>query len=479
MRLIKHITISLLIAVSFVSCMQDSKNETGDIAYLGGEIINPKNDFVILSKSDKVLDTIILDNNNRFIYKVENLESGLYTFRLPAADGLEYQMVLLEPNDSIMFRLNTLEFDESLVFTGNGAKKNNYLINLFLEGEIEDKAVLGFSQLPAIEFEQRLDSIRNNKLKKLNAFHTKYQLSPIFNELVEANINFDYYLSKEVYPFVNYSTSERRTFESLPENFYDYRKTIDYSHNNLKDYFPYYSFLKHHFENIALSEHFKHSTDSVYNIKSLNYNLTRLKLIDSLVVNDSIKNSLLLQSAIEFISNSQNTAEYDSLLVSFNKKNTNKRHQEYVTNVVTSLKNLKPGSKLPEVYVIDFDQNEKSLNSIINKPTVLYFWSDNYRTHIDSHIKANELKTKYPEVQFIAINVNNFDENLWKKVLIHFNYPKENEYQFKNPKEAKHMLAIYPINKVMIINKKGEIVNAHTNMFSIRFEEELLGLLNK
>ena len=31
----------------------------------------------------------------------------------------------------------------------------------------------------------------------------------------------------------------------------------------------------------------------------------------------------------------------------------------------------------------------------------------------------------------------------------------------------------------MIVNKYGKIVNAHTSMFNIRFEEELLGLLNQ
>ena len=29
--------------------------------------------------------------------------------------------MVIEPNDSIMIRLNTLDFDESLVFTGQGA----------------------------------------------------------------------------------------------------------------------------------------------------------------------------------------------------------------------------------------------------------------------------------------------------------------------------------------------------------------------
>ncbi|PNQ72650.1 hypothetical protein C1T31_10910 [Hanstruepera neustonica] len=479
MGFIKRLSLILFMALSFVSCKDDTTASESDYAYLGGEVINPRKNFVILSKSDRVLDTVTLDANNRFLYKIDNLENGLYTFKLPAAEGLEYQMVLLEPRDSIMFRLNTLEFDESLVYTGIGAKKNNYLINLFLDGEAEDKIILGFSQLPAAEFENRLDSIRNHKFKELKKFTVNNTVSPMFNELVEGNINYDYYLSKEVYPFVNYSQSERKNMESLPNGFYDYRKQIDYNYCNLMDYFPYYSFLKHHFENIALAEHFKLSTDSVYNVKSLDYNLIRLKLIDSLVVNDSIRNSLLTQTAIEHISNSQDIDTYDTILQSFLNKNKNQKQRTYVSSIVESLKGLKAGNKLPLVNIIDNTGKETTLRSIINKPAVIYFWSSTYRSHIDSHKKANELKMKYPEVQFVAINVNNDDENLWRKIVKEYRYDPQSEFLFANPKDARHKLAIYPINKVMIVNQKGEIANAHTSMFNIRFEEELLGLLNQ
>lgn len=479
MGFIKRLSLICILALSFVSCKNDVTDPDNNYAYLGGEIINPRKDFVILSKSERVLDTVILDANNRFLYKIENLEDGLYTFKLPAAEGLEYQMVLLEPRDSIMFRLNTLEFDESLVYTGYGAKKNNYLINLFLDGEAEDKTILSYSQLPADEFERRLDSIRDLKLKKLKTFNANNTTSPIFNELIEGNINYDYYLSKEVYPFVNYSQSERSNMESLPKGFYDYRKQIDYNYCNLMDYFPYYSFLKHHFENIALAEHFKQSNDSIYNIKSLDYNLIRLKLIDSLVVNDSIRNSLLVQTAIEYISNSQDVDNYDTILDSFLSKNNNQGQQNYVSSIVTSLKGLKAGNALPEVSITDINGKETDLKSIINKPTVIYFWSSTYRSHIDSHKKAKELKIKYPEIQFVSINVNNDDSKLWRKIVKQYHYDSNTEYLFSNPKEARHKLAIYPINKVMIVNKKGEIANAHTSMFNIRFEEELLGLLNQ
>ena len=56
---------------------------------------------------------------------------GLYNFFLQP----EFQYLILEKNDSIYIRLNSLDFDESLVFMGNGASKNNFLMDSFLNFE--------------------------------------------------------------------------------------------------------------------------------------------------------------------------------------------------------------------------------------------------------------------------------------------------------------------------------------------------------
>ena len=152
----------ILIALIVFGC----KTEKDNYAYIGGEIINPSTNFVVISKSDSILESIKLDDNNRFLYKIDNLKSGIYTFR----HGGEIQMVLLEPNDSIIFRLNTLDFDESLVFTGVGDKKNNYLINDFLQNEIEQKEVFKFCQLEPESFQHKVDSIKVEKNLKLKTF---------------------------------------------------------------------------------------------------------------------------------------------------------------------------------------------------------------------------------------------------------------------------------------------------------------------
>ncbi|WP_258931966.1 hypothetical protein [Flavobacterium oreochromis] len=113
-----------------ISCNE----EKGEMVYFGGEIINPNSKFLYLCKDDKVIDTIELDDNNRFLVQYDTLTTGMYTFRHEP----EYQYMYVDKGDSLMIRLNAQEFDNSLTFCGRGDEKNNFLIELFLKNE-EDK----------------------------------------------------------------------------------------------------------------------------------------------------------------------------------------------------------------------------------------------------------------------------------------------------------------------------------------------------
>ena len=131
LKLIKHL-LFLVTFCCFLSC--NKKDKEGITSYLGGQIINPKMDYVLLSHQDKKIDTIALNTNGSFDFQCENLQTNLYIIK-----HAELQYIFIEPGDSIMFRLNTDGFDESLAFSGRGAEKNNFLMNLFLQNEEEDK----------------------------------------------------------------------------------------------------------------------------------------------------------------------------------------------------------------------------------------------------------------------------------------------------------------------------------------------------
>ncbi len=466
---------SIILVLSLFACEND-KNRPGQHAFLGGEIINPNNDFVVLLKSDMVIDTIKLDNHNRFNYDIINLETGFYTFK----HGSEIQMVLLEPNDSIMIRLNTFDFDESLVYSGIGANKNNYFINEFLQNEILEKKIFKLCQLEPIPFEQTINEIKANKNEYLNGFIDKNNTSKLFKEIAEANINYNYYTNKEIYPIINYSYNNHTIIQDLPKDFYSYRKEVDYNNEGFLEYLNYNSFLRSSINNLSLTKHLDHLKEDHFNSTSLCYNLDKLELIDSLVSNQTIKNDLLYHFTMSFLNKNKEIENNDTIKNYFLSKSTNNENNEIISNLTESLNNLKPGKKFPNIKLVNSQNSELDFHSLIKRPTAIYFWSHNFYEHFkECHYKVKELKIKYPEIDFIAVNVDDENFKTWDKTLKNNRFSEVNEFQFKNPDESMHMLAIYPMTKVIILDKNNIIVNSNANMFSSNFEEQLLGLISK
>ncbi|MBN09824.1 MAG: hypothetical protein CMC79_05605 [Flavobacteriaceae bacterium] len=114
-----------------LSCDNKYKSES---VFLGGQIINPSSNYLILYKNNSTIDCLLLDANNSFSKNYEKLDSGIYKIEhIP-----EYQSIILEPGDSIWFRVNASDFNESLVYSGNGASKNNFLMDMKLKIENEN-----------------------------------------------------------------------------------------------------------------------------------------------------------------------------------------------------------------------------------------------------------------------------------------------------------------------------------------------------
>ncbi|MCF7560002.1 hypothetical protein L3X39_05075 [Sabulilitoribacter multivorans] len=469
----------IFIAVAFLSffgCKKDNQKIEDAYAYIGGEIINPNTNFVVLSKDEEVIDTVKLDGRNRFLYKITDLKEGMYTFR----HGGEYQIVLLEPKDSVLFRLNTLDFDESLVFTGEGDKKNNYLINDFLESEKEEKQVIKLCQLNPATYQKHLDSLKDSKLKAYKEFKKKYGSTELFEKIALANINYTYYSSKEVYPFIHYGKNKAAILKSVPDDFYSYRKNINYNDTFFSRYFNYNTFLRHNVSNMSLELHDGHTNSGEFDRTSLCYNLDRLKLIDSLITNKDIKSDLLHYFTIMYLSRSENPESNDAILKSYTAKSSNEKDIKMLTKYTKSLNSLRKGSHLPDIELVNYEGEPLKINTLVNAPTSICFWSQTYYDHFrDSHKKLNELKEKYPEINFITINIDSYGLEKSKTLLLNHGFDLTDEYQFKNPKTAMDTLAIYPMTKTILIDRNKEIINSNANIFSVYFEEQLLGLINK
>lgn len=467
----------LLTLSTLLGCKRDSKNQD-DYAYFGGEIINPNNNYVVLNSPDKIADTLYLDGDNRFLHKIDQLKPGLYTF----LHGGEYQRVLIEPKDSIMLRLNTIDFDESMVFTGEGARKNNYLISMFLQNEADNKKFmrLMWDMEPKI-FEQVLDSSRTEKLAELEDFTSHKEYSDYFKTISKSNIDYDYYSYKELYPFSFYGYNNLIHFKDLPADFYDFRNDVDYNNEDLMGVIPYSRFLFCHFNNLALDKFYQTATHNVvFDNQSVVYNLEKLQLMDSLITNENIKNYLLKFTTRDFITTSRDSSETKEILTSFLSKSTDKNDKVYMKELMTNVNNLRPGNKLLNLKLKNYTENSVNSDSIIIKPTVIYFWSSNFPMLLrNSHYKAKVLKSKFPEIDFIAININDDDHSRWSNTINKYQFPIDSEYQFQDPAEAMEKLAINSLNRSIFVDKDGKIINSNAMMFTSEFEAELERVLHK
>ncbi len=458
-------------------CKSKSTSE-GDVAFLGGEIINPKNKSVVLYNIDgNVIDSFTLDANNRFKHKLTDLNSGLYSI----THGGEYQMVFLEPNDSVMFRLNTYDFDESLVFTGKGAKKNNYLIKTFLSNEREADKLVEYSKMDPEAFHTFIEDRRSRHLEKLNKFLEKNNQSDFFKSVLEANINYNNFADKEIYPFAYFGNNKLIHVNDLPENFYAHRSGIDYNANHLSRFFSYNRFLFSHIDNLAINSFYE---DKEYHSKfdrhAMCYNKAKLDLIDSIITDETIKNNLLKYKARDYISHNHTEAEADEILEYYLSKTTNEEDKNYMTELVSSLKLLRQGNPLPNLDVVSFDEKEYNLTSIIKRPTIIYFWSSNYKSQYrNSHYKVRTLKNDLDYVDFVSINVNDNDDKYWKKIIGNYDFPTSNEYKFKDSEKARQILAVNYLNKAIIVDENGIILHPNLNIFNSEFSETLEELIQK
>ncbi len=472
----RYIILSLLLLSMSFGCKVNTND--GSYAYVGGEIVNPKNNSIILfNTKGKVVDSLTLDSNNRFIYKIKDLNPGLYSF----THGGEYQLVLLEPNDSVMFRLNTYDFDESLVFTGKGARKNNYLIETYLANEQQASKLVHYAKMEPEEFNAFVEERRKKELTQFHNFLQDKEESELFKSIIETNINYNSYADKEIYPFAYFGNNKLIHIKDLPEDFYDHRNYVDYNAAHLSHLYAYNRFLFSHIDNLAAQNYYKkHNVHSTFDRHAADYNKSKLDLIDSIISNETIKNSLLKYKTRDYVSYNHTEAEADEMLNYYLPKSTNEEDKESIKELVCSLKLLRQGNPIPNIEIVNYDNSEHNLNSIIEKPTIIYFWSSNSKMQYrNSHYKVKSLKYAFPHVEFVSINLNSNDDKSWKSIINNYDFPTKNEYKFKHPLKARKILAVNYLNKAIIVNENGMILHPNVNIFKSDFTEMLGDMLQK
>ncbi|GGW43394.1 hypothetical protein [Arenibacter certesii] len=433
--------------------------------FFAGEILNPTSEYVVLYKDEVVIDSAKLTDDNRFSIQLKSAAEGLYHFDHQP----ELQYVYLEQGDSLMIRLNTEDFDESLIFSGRGKEINNFLLELFLSTEEEIPTIYSYSHLDPSAFAHKIDSLRQLRTTILDVLSKEVKLSDNAVTMAQTSIDYNYYTYKEKYPFWNRRVSGSNSIPKLDKDFYSYRKNVDYNLDELAYHRYYYNFLKTHFDNLAYmgcadncqGQHFEIVEDK------LHFNQHKLKLIDSLVTSKSIRDNLFRSVALYYLINVHDTEENIKEFISdFHKYSSNNKHISEIEAIYEGVKNMQPNKKLPQVLVYDNGENKISLREIAEKEenAVFYFWSGTQKQHFKNIIKrVNELEKLNPQYTFIGINCNT-EMMRWQSMLITNNLDLDYQFRTDDFENLKYTLVIGGLNKG-IITKNGLIVDAYADLY--------------
>lgn len=465
MLLFKKLLLFLFL-IGFIACQNKDADRKKNTTWISGQIINPKVDYIIFSKGSETLDTVKLDSNNFFLFRSEEITPGLYSFR-----HHENQIMFLEPGDSLMLYLNTIDFDESLAYSGRGAERNNLLMDFFLSNETDINNLAKWYPLTAEEFVIKIDSTKRIKIAHYEEYKKKNKTSPDFNEVIQANLDYHYYSQKELY-----ATANSVKIEEFPDSFFAYRDNIDFGNENLRFYYPYYRYLYRYLNNLAIQD--QKTLGSSHN-SDFGYNYRKIQLTDSLIPLETLKNSFLRHTAIQYILNADVAEEQKKFFDTYAQMTSNKADIKEVQDLVNATMKLTPGNVVPDVMLANADGVSKLLSEVINSPSVIFFWSTKYvAQYRNSHIRSAELKSKYPEYDFIGINTDSHSKS-WRETITKEGYNSKSEFQLESLTEGQKTLVLNSLNKVMLIDKNKKILEGNCNMFHHNFENILLENLNK
>ena len=449
----------LLCCCLIVSC--EKIVEQPSSAFFGGQIINPSSDFLSLYKYGQRIDSLPLDENNRFAQRYDSIEFGLFKMEhLP-----ENQMVLIEAGDSIWSRANMTDFNASLVFSGLGSAKNNFLMDTYLAIENE----LGFLSSKYASnssvFNAIIDSLLLEKSQSWRNFNQQSQLSPLAMKVTQGAYIYPYANRLERYALIRGKAAVKE--DSL---YFNYRKFLNFAEPDLAFFEPYITYLMSYLSQEALVEgqnFFQEKRNTEFNIK-------RLEIIFEKINHPLLRNILARSVAYEELLNFRNHAYHERFLQFYLSLNSSPLYQTEILGLHRALIQMEPGQLLPEVQLENhMGEILPSSTALAGSPTVLYFWSQTQMNHFKrTQELVKRYQTEFPGYRFVGICIQPYND-LVRNYQEIMGIDPANQLALLNFEEVSNEWVITLLNKGIILDEKGEILDGFANFSATNFPETL------
>lgn len=467
--------LGFFIIAFLVGCQSSEKTQSTSIS---GEIVNPQSSSIRILKNNVLLDTVPIKKDNRFYYRFsDTVTSGLYTFQHDYDTYYETQTFYIEKGDSLQFRLNTRDFDESLMYSGSNAEANNFLMKLFLENQNNSRIVPNYYRIGPKEYVQKVDSIKESQKRQLHKLFESHKISKEFKEFAGAVINYATFDLHERYYFL-VNKYNKKFKKELPDNFLAYREKADFNDKALQSHYIYQYFLDDYLKNIAVEECLAEKAEwHCFDLRSEESLARRFHISDSLFKLRTLRSSFLTTFGARLIVDADSEAKIDSIVHFLeHTKDYGSVELERIYGLATVHKRQFIGN-IGDLTLSGTNGKEVKIAQLLNKPTVFYYWSSYYKNHREIlYQRITELRSRYPQLNFIGINIDDQDLESWKASISPEDYRKMTEVQLVCPPSHRSFYRNY-LNKLVFADEKGTVLNNDLNIRDRQLEEKLIGLL--
>lgn len=445
------------------SCEFNQYNRSG--IFFGGQIVNPSSREVTLYQGNKVVETLKLDKTIRFQKKFDSIVSGIYKLEhFP-----EFQTVLLEEKDSLWVRINAIAFDESIVFSGIGASKNNFLMELILKQKSESEYLSSKYASNSKTFNSILDSLLTEKKQLWLKMDSVNTLSPIAQKVTQAAYIYHYANIRERYALL------RGMQWTLQEDslFFGFRKFLNYSDNDLAFFDPYINYIL----NFISQKSLKPSIPYFKQKQTTDFNIERLKVLDQKIKGTLLRNNLARAIAFQEILTFENHLQHNRFLQYYATVNSSPVYLTEILALHSSINNMETNKPLPNIALQAVSRENVSSDSILNnKVTVIYFWSQTQMNHYKNTLEqVKYFQNKHPNIRFIGICIQPFN-SMVDQVQKMMETNPEDQFSIIDFEKASEAWVLTLLNKAIILNFKGKIIDGFGNFSDLAFEKKLTEL---
>ena len=304
----------LFLLFLFVSCKSDITT------LFGGKILNKTSDSISIYKDNIMIHESRVDSDGVFSILLDSINYGLFTFYHEP----EFQYIIIDKNDNLQIRLNTLDFDESLVYTGKGSSKNNYLMDVFLRSEEDETYINSKLDSDLKDFKFLVDSLYQRQMYFFIEFTENNNLSYTSKEIIKTATLYPY-ISK-FHSYIIRNTVDQDGQKSL---FFNYQDKIRYDIDALAYFKPYIDFLY-----LDLYNYVKNDKDYE---NSLDFNIQRLLYTDKIVKSELIKSRILRFHAVGFLLQREDDLKNKTFLEAFLDISKNKDVNEEINKLYKDL----------------------------------------------------------------------------------------------------------------------------------------------